>query len=424
MMASIPNMRGTPLPVPTAKTAPAGETAPGDFAAQMPAVPAPPTEAISLLPEDEASPIAPSRPPIGELEPRAAGEAEDGGDTPETKAETPKRDEPVPPALVIAFLPVQPVQPTVPGPQAAPAVSADEMIATPVRETPVQAATARPERPACETDAGKPGLPLPAVAAAPKEQADAPDLEAATRELLQRKTGMTRQVATAPRTATADTAKPEHATARSESHAQTPTQTPTQAPSPASSAIPAPAAQLPAPQGAPDQPQPVLVSPMPQSAPAKAADKAEGTRTTELAVERKLDLARDGAWLDRLARDIARATSDDAPLRFRLHPQTLGHLQVELQQGDHGTAVRLTVETEAARQILADAQPRLAAEARAQGVRIAETHVDLSGSGRQAPGDQRRQDEARQTPLIRTARGAGTQAAARSSSRARLDRYA
>ena len=88
--------------------------------------------------------------------------------------------------------------------------------------------------------------------------------------------------------------------------------------------------------------------------------------------------------------------------------------------------MRLTVETEAARQLLTDAQPRLAAEARAQGVRIAETHVEMSSSGRHAPGDQRRQDEARQTPLIRTARGAGTEAvaSARSSGRARLDRYA
>ena len=86
----------------------------------------------------------------------------------------------------------------------------------------------------------------------------------------------------------------------------------------------------------------------------------------------------------------------------------------------------MTVDTEAARQILSDAQPRLAAEARAQGVRIAETHVDLSGSGRHAPGDQRRQDEARQTPLIRTAPGAAAETAnaARSARRARLDRYA
>jgi flagellar hook-length control protein FliK len=185
-------------------------------------------------------------------------------------------------------------------------------------------------------------------------------------------------------------------------------------------AAPAPAAEL---------PQPALSPAATQSVTAAAADKTatvDGTRATDLAAERKLDLARDSAWLDRLAHDIARAGSDDAPLRFRLHPQTLGSLQVELQQGDRGTAVRMTVDTEAARQILTDAQPRLAAEARAQGVRIAETHVDLSGSGRHAPGDQRRQDDARQTPLIRTATGAGAEAdaAVRASRRARLDRYA
>jgi len=186
------------------------------------------------------------------------------------------------------------------------------------------------------------------------------------------------------------------------------------------------AIQTAAPLAAMDAPQPALSPATSQPVPA-ATDKAatvDATRTTDLATERKLDLARDSAWLDRLAHDIARAASDDTPLRFRLHPQTLGHLQVELQQSDRGTAVRMTVDTEAARQILADAQPRLTAEARAQGVRIAESHVDLSGSGRHAPGDQRRQDEARQTPFIRTATGADEAASARTSRRARLDRYA
>ena len=73
----------------------------------------------------------------------------------------------------------------------------------------------------------------------------------------------------------------------------------------------------------------------------------------------------------------------------------------------------------------ADAQPRLVAEARAQGVRIAETHVDLSGSDRNASGDPRRQDETRQTPLIRTARDAAVDAdAPERPSRVRSDRYA
>jgi flagellar hook-length control protein FliK len=229
---------------------------------------------------------------------------------------------------------------------------------------------------------------------------------------MQRKQALAKQAGATPdKAAQTDTAK-----------SDAPGQAQTQSPAPAITA----GIQAPVTLPAAELPPPILAALDPQPAPARATGTVEGTRTTDLAVERQLDLARDTEWLDRLARDIARAGSNDGPLRFRLHPQSLGHLQVELQQGDHGTAVRLTVETEAARQILADAQPRLTAEARAQGVRIAETQVDLSGSGRQAPGDQRRQDEARQTPLIRTARGAGTDVAvsARSSSRARPDRYA
>src|SRR5206468_492014 len=123
--------------------------------------------------------------------------------------------------------------------------------------------------------------------------------------------------------------------------------------------------------------------------------------------------------------DIAQAAGNEGTIRFRLHPQTLGHLSVELSQGDHGMSVRLTADTEQARAILADAQPRLAAEARAQGVRIAETHVDLSGSDRQASGDPRRQDDARQTPLIRTARDAAAgEDAPERPGRAGSDRYA
>jgi flagellar hook-length control protein FliK len=138
-----------------------------------------------------------------------------------------------------------------------------------------------------------------------------------------------------------------------------------------------------------------------------------------------LDLANDAEWLDRLARDIAQASGNEGTIRFRLHPQTLGHLRVELSQGDHGTSIRLTADTEQARAILADAQPRLVAEARAQGVRIAETHVDLSGSDRQFSGDPRRQDDGRQTPLIRTARDAAAGADAHPRpARSRSDRYA
>jgi flagellar hook-length control protein FliK len=146
----------------------------------------------------------------------------------------------------------------------------------------------------------------------------------------------------------------------------------------------------------------------------------------ELAIERELDLAHEGEWLDRLARDIVRAGANEGAMRFRLHPQTLGHLQVELSQGDHGTSIRVSVETEAARAILVDAQPRLLAEARAQGVRVAGSEVDLFGSGHHSGSDPRRQADGPQTPFIRTARATGSEAAQAAGDPApsRSDRYA
>ena len=116
-------------------------------------------------------------------------------------------------------------------------------------------------------------------------------------------------------------------------------------------------------------------------APGAGTAKAAGPDAAQAAVETQLDLAHESEWLDRLAKDIARSANSEGSLRFKLHPENLGKLQVELSQGDAGASVRMTTDTESARQIIADAQPRLIAEARAQGVRIAESHVDLSGGG-------------------------------------------
>jgi flagellar hook-length control protein FliK len=153
-------------------------------------------------------------------------------------------------------------------------------------------------------------------------------------------------------------------------------------------------------------------APAPNAAPAVA----------DLIIERQLDLAGDDRWLDRLARDIARAGASDEPLRFRLHPQTLGHLQVELSQSDRGANVRLTVETEAARSILVDAQPRLAAEARAQGVRLAGTEVDLGTASQQ--GDTRRNAEAVPQDVVRVVRAAQPGTNSTQPAAGRSDRYA
>jgi flagellar hook-length control protein FliK len=132
-------------------------------------------------------------------------------------------------------------------------------------------------------------------------------------------------------------------------------------------------------------------------------EQAPEAAPSELLVEHQLDLAHEGEWLDQLARDIAQtAGGDKTPLRFRLNPETLGSLRVEITQDRNGTAVRLTADSEAARAIIADAQPRLIAEARAQGIRISETHVDL-GSQSQS-GDPRRQNGVLEEAPLRTAR--------------------
>jgi hypothetical protein len=116
-------------------------------------------------------------------------------------------------------------------------------------------------------------------------------------------------------------------------------------------------------------------------------------------VEHQLDLAHESRWLDQLAKDIARAGSADGHLRFKLNPENLGNLHVEMSNGHAGASVRLIADTEAARALLADAQPRLVAEARAQGVRIAETHVDLGQGGHghgHSMADQQREQRANQ----------------------------
>ena len=141
---------------------------------------------------------------------------------------------------------------------------------------------------------------------------------------------------------------------------------------------------------------------VPQSEPA-LGELAPQADTPEFALERQLDLAHEGEWLDQLARDITEtAAGDGKSLRFRLNPETLGSLRVEISQDRQGAAIRLTADTEAARAVIADAQPRLLAEARAQGLRISEAHVDLGGQN--GSGDPRRQAGDFEEAPLRTAR--------------------
>ncbi|MFD2500551.1 flagellar hook-length control protein FliK [Rhizorhabdus histidinilytica] len=69
------------------------------------------------------------------------------------------------------------------------------------------------------------------------------------------------------------------------------------------------------------------------------------------------------------------------PPQIQLNPEHLGALTVEIANGASGTAIRMTAETDQTRAIIADAQPRLLAEVRAQGLRVSESHVDLNQQG-------------------------------------------
>lgn len=108
--------------------------------------------------------------------------------------------------------------------------------------------------------------------------------------------------------------------------------------------------------------------------PNSAPSVADGIAT------RTLSIASDTQWLDTLARDIAATAGKDGSMSFRLDPQHLGSLTVHITHGHDGASIRLSADTEAGRAMLTDAQPRLAAEARAQGLTLKETSVDLGGS--------------------------------------------
>lgn len=80
-------------------------------------------------------------------------------------------------------------------------------------------------------------------------------------------------------------------------------------------------------------------------------------------------------WADQLADRVADLVQAEGKARFRLNPETLGSLHVEVAHSDDGVTIRFEVGSEAARGVLQQAEARLIADARAQGVRIADAQV-------------------------------------------------
>lgn len=117
---------------------------------------------------------------------------------------------------------------------------------------------------------------------------------------------------------------------------------------------------------------------------ATVAQPSAGQQLASGGADRALDMAKQGAWLDGLARDIAATGDTSSTLRFQAAPTHLGAVQVEIARGLEGAAVTLTASSESSRTALADAKPQLIAEARAQGLHIASAQVDVSTDTRQS----------------------------------------
>lgn len=120
------------------------------------------------------------------------------------------------------------------------------------------------------------------------------------------------------------------------------------------------------------------------------AGAAEQLRTTVQAMagadQAPLDLSRDdwaGKMADRIAalRDAAEATDT----RIRLAPENLGNVDVSIRRDGDRLHIHFAAENPAARQLIAEAAPRLAELAEARGVKLGQTSVD-GGTGGQSQG--------------------------------------
>ena len=127
-----------------------------------------------------------------------------------------------------------------------------------------------------------------------------------------------------------------------------------------------PAASTPAP--ADTRAAPIEIS----TAPAAPADP----------VRRELDLARGDLWLDQLTKDIVAMADRPDRLSFKLQPEHLGPLDIDVTTAANGISIRMNTQNEEARSAIAAAQPRLVDDIRAQGIRVADAQV-FSGNADQ-----------------------------------------
>ncbi len=112
-----------------------------------------------------------------------------------------------------------------------------------------------------------------------------------------------------------------------------------------------------------------------------------------------------GSMIDRI--ETMRDASATGDTRIRLAPDALGQVDISIRHEGDRIHVHFATETQAARQLLSDAQPRLSELAEARGVKLGQTSVDggAAGSGQQ-------QNAATRQPTPPRPAGAAAEAAA------------
>lgn len=124
---------------------------------------------------------------------------------------------------------------------------------------------------------------------------------------------------------------------------------------------------------------PVGSAPQPVQVAAPAGSLAAAAPTIDLSATlgaQVVDMGVSGQWIDGLARDIAGLSAHGAQGRFQINAAQLGPVQVDIRQGADGTAVNLTVATEAAETALRQDSDRLRLDASLSAMRITDVRIE------------------------------------------------
>lgn len=119
------------------------------------------------------------------------------------------------------------------------------------------------------------------------------------------------------------------------------------------------------------------------AAPATATQTIAAVAATGQGQDATLD-TRDQQWAAKMI-DKIEALRDASPVRetkLSLMPEGLGKVDIAIRQDDSGSLhVQFNTDTQAARQLIADAQPKLAEIAQERGIRLGSTSVESNATG-------------------------------------------